>query len=122
MTNKEQVDQDLEKYFAVEHKLRIDQKREHLRELFDRHFTFTQTDHSMTSSDLFHVVSGAKTGYANMRSSPYISGKAVEENDLRNVAVIEALLTYLNGNHLLKKIVKFEYTDPVSQYETLEDY
>lgn len=121
MSNKEQVDKDLREYLAKADNLRNEDKMSYLRALFDKHFTFTKLDHLVIKHDLFGILSTAKTNFTKQGIRPSISGKQVDQSELVHLAVIESFISYLNKNELLKRQVKFDYTDDSHEFESMED-
>lgn len=116
MSNKEKVDLDLREYLLKAENMRNEDKMNHLRALFDKYFTFRLTEHYVTKHDLYQLISDAKSQYVNLPLNPEISGKRVDKTDLTSIAVMEAFILYLNKNNLLKKLVKFDYTDSSHEY------
>jgi len=74
----------------------------------------------ITNKDLFFIISNAKSFYSNIPSNVYISNKKIEENDFKHIALVNSIVMWLNGKNLVKKLVKFDYTDHSCQYEELE--
>lgn len=80
-----------------------------------------QPDALISSKDLFYLVSSAKTEFLGLRADLYLSNKRVDENDFKHIALANALIMWLNGHKLLKRLVKFDFTDISSQYEETEE-
>ena len=74
----------------------------------------------ITFRDLFLMISNAKSQYLALPLDLHISNKKVEEVDFKHIALANALIMWLNGNSLLKKLARFDYTDNSNQYEELE--
>ena len=81
----------------------------------------TKPDFLISAKDLFYLVSLAKNEYHHLRADLYISNKRVEENDFKHIALASALIMWLNGHRLLKRLVKFDFTDTSAQYEETEE-
>ncbi len=75
---------------------------------------------SITAKDLFLIISLAKDQYKLLPNGLHISGKLVEENDFKHIALANAVIMWLNRNGALKKLAKFDYTDHSAQYEESE--
>lgn len=120
MSNKETVDRDIGEYLANADNLRNEDKRNHLRALFDKHFTFRKIPHTINRFDLVNIVSQAKGNLSVQRIRPHISGKQVDQGDTVSLAVVEAFISYLNRYSLLNKEVGFDYTVEGEEYEVLE--
>lgn len=75
----------------------------------------------ITSKDLFYIKSLAKNEYLNLRSDLHISNKIVEQEDFVHISLANALIMWLNGNKLLKRLAKFDFTDHSSQYEEMDE-
>ena len=72
-------------------------------------------------NDLFFIKSLAVQEYGNLTLPLHLSEKQVEQRDLVHVALIKSLISWLNGNNLLKKLVKFDVTDDSTSYESIEE-
>jgi len=80
-----------------------------------------KVDVMITANDLFLLISQAKREYLSLNSGLHISGIEVDKKDLPHISVTNALLLFLNGENLLKKMVRFDITDQSGQYEELEE-
>ena len=74
----------------------------------------------ITSKDFFDLMSLTKLEYHRLTADLHLSNKKVEENDFKHISLASALIMWLNGKNLLKRLVKFDYTDQSSQYEETE--
>lgn len=83
--------------------------------------TQPKPDFLISAKDLFYLVSLAKNEFSHLRADLYISNKRVEENDFKHIALANALIMWLNGNKILKNLVKFDFTDTSAQYEETEE-
>lgn len=111
MSDPNHIDQDLRDYLQKEPNLRADDKLKYLRAIFDKHFTFSKTEHVINHHDINIIASVAKHKFVEQKLPMHINGKQVSQDDLRTVSVIEAMLGYFNLHHLSKKEVKIGYTD-----------
>jgi hypothetical protein len=74
----------------------------------------------ITFKDLFYVISSAKEQYHKLHPDLHISNKKIEENDLKHISLANALIMWLNGKNLLKRLARFDFTDESCQYEEME--
>lgn len=121
MANPQQIERDLREYLEKADNLRNEDRFKYLKTIFEKHFGTEKLDHMIIRHDLFQIISTAKSVFSNMKPNPDLSGKPVDKCDIPNMAVIEAFISYLNKNNLLNKGVKFDFTDPANEYDTLED-
>lgn len=121
MSDPNEVERDLREYLEKEKNLHRQDKLEYLRLLFDRHFQMKKLDHLITKNDLFGIISGAKSEYNNISLPLHISGRKVDTSELTAIAMIEAVVSYLNKNHLLKRLPKLDYTDASGEFDTVEE-
>jgi len=75
----------------------------------------------ITFKDLFDLKSSAKSEYVQLNGNLNISKKEVEKADFVHISLTNALILWLNRNNLLKKLVKFDFTDNSFEYESMED-
>lgn len=111
MSDAEQLDRDLREYLEKEPNLRREDRLKYLKILFNRHFEIDKLDHVVNSNDLFHVISEAKSKFAKQNSQIFVSRKKLDNSELIHIAMIESFISYLSRNSLLKRLVKFDYTD-----------
>lgn len=77
-------------------------------------------DALISIKDLFYMISTAKDQYCKLPSDLNISNKKVDEGDFKHISLANSVLVWLNSNNLLKRLVRFDYTDKSSQYEEME--
>lgn len=111
MSEPQPIEKDLREYLEKEPNLRREDRLLYLKTIFDKHFTVSKLDHMLTNRDLFDIVSDAGANFSSQRLPMSISKKQVEQSAFRHVATIEAFISYLNRMNLLKRLVKFDYTD-----------
>jgi len=111
MTNKESVDQDLVEYFKQESNMSLEDRRAYLRAVYDKHFIFTKLDFLVKYTDVQMIISLAKDAMASQRLPITVSSKRIENHHHVSVAMLEAVINYLSGNNLLKRIVKIDYKE-----------
>lgn len=111
MSDQHQIELDLADYLAKESNMRREDRMKALRAIFDKHYTFSKLGHLITHSDVNLIASLAKARYVEQTLPMMISKKQVPHDELRIVAVIEAVLGYFNLHFLSKKEVKIDYTE-----------
>ena len=74
----------------------------------------------VTFKDLFNIISLTKEQYHKLPSDLHISNKKVEEKDFKHISLANALIMWLNGKNLLKRLARFDFTDESRQYEEME--
>lgn len=121
MADPKSIERELREYLEKEPNLRRGDRLTYLMGIINKHMGMDKLDHMVTKNDLFHIISDAKQEYTHQRINPEISGRPVDKSELTTVAVIEAFVSYLNRNALLKKLVKMDYTDPSNDFESTED-
>lgn len=121
MADPNAIERDLREYLEKEKNLHRQDKLEYLRKLFAKHFALDELSFLVTKNDLFHIMSSAKSEYTKLSLPLFISGRAVDSSELSSVAMIEALVSFLNKNHLLNRRPVVDYTDVSGEYDALED-
>jgi hypothetical protein len=111
MSDPQQLDRELREYLEKEPNLRREDRLVYLKSIFNKHFEFNNLEHRVNSHDLHEIMSCAKNDFANRRVPVRVSRKQLDSGDITNVSVIESFVGYLNRMHLLKKLVKIDYTD-----------
>lgn len=71
----------------------------------------SQKPHMITYHDLVNIISVAKHNCANQKLPMIVSTRVLEERDPAHVAVIEAMISYLNGKGLLATMVNMDYPE-----------
>lgn len=111
MSNPEQLDRELREYLEQEPNLRRDERLVVLKNIMHKHLEFNKLEHVINNYDLFSIISRSKSEYSSFKLPMKISRKQVDSSDLPHVAIIESVLSYLNKMSLLKRLVKFDYTE-----------
>lgn len=111
MSDPQQLDRELREYLEKEPNLRREDRLVYLNLIFNKHLEISKLEHIVNSHDLFDIISGAKAAYTRFYLPIKITRKQVDNSDIANVAVIESTLSYLNKLNLLKRLVKFDYTE-----------
>src|ERR1035441_9843934 len=107
MSDKEEVNRDILEYLSKESNLSENDRLRYLRAIFEKHFAFEQLDHLLTYYDFHTIVSDAKVRYNDVK--PEISERKLSPYEVPHVALIEAVIMYLNGKGILRKFVKVDY-------------
>jgi hypothetical protein len=121
MSDPNVVEQDLREYLEKEKNLHKQDKLEYLRIMFNKHLSLNKLNHMVTKNDLFGIQSEAKKEYSQLTLPMFVTGRSVDSSELPSIAMIEAVVSYLNKNHLLKRLPKIDYTDASGEYDTLEE-
>lgn len=111
MPDPRSVEQDLREYLLKEPNLRNEDKLKYLKAVFDKHFAVSELEHSINYYDVTQIISMAKSQWVKQRLPLNISKKEMSPSDVGSVAILEAVLNYLNGNKLLRKLTKVDYTE-----------
>lgn len=111
MSDPQQVEKDLREYLEQESNLRREDRLKYLKAIFDKYLTLTKLDHMITRHDLLGIISGAMSSYSKLSLPVSVSNKKIDNSELTSLAMVESITGYLNKNHLLKKLVKLDYTD-----------
>lgn len=111
MSDPQEIERDLKEYLEKEPNLRRADRYIYLKAIFDKHFSIHSMEHVVTSADFFEFMSVAKGGFSTQRMPVRISRKQLDASEAANISVIEAFISYLNRNKLLRKLVKFDYTE-----------
>lgn len=111
MSDSQQIEKDLREYLEAEGNLRREDRLRYLKAIFDKHFTLSKLDHMITRNDFLGIVSSSKSAYNHLNLPINVSNKKIDNSELTTLAMIEGFTAYLNKNHLLKKLVRLDYTD-----------
>lgn len=111
MSDPKQLDSELREYLELEPNLRREERLQYLRTIVNKHFELNKLTHMINKGDLFEIISGAKSAFTGFRLPLSITRRPVEPYELTNVAMIESVVSYLNKNNLMKKLVKLDYTE-----------
>lgn len=110
MSDSEILDRELREYLEKEPNLSRADRISYLKAIFDKQLGITKLDHMVNASDLFYIISDAKTQYTKQNSGLSVTKKRLDNSELVNVAIMESFISYLNRMGLTKKLVKFDYT------------
>lgn len=111
MSDPQQLDRELREYLEKEPNLRREDRLIFLRTIINKHLEFNKLEHLVNSGDLHDILSGAKSNYTNKRLPVRITRKQLDSSEATHISVLESFISYLNKMNLLKKLVKFDYTE-----------
>ena len=75
----------------------------------------------ITAKDLFFLISQAKSEYSHLPLDMHLSVKFVEKKDLAHISVANAMIMWLNGRNLLKRLPRFDVTDSSCKFEEMDE-
>lgn len=75
----------------------------------------------ISENELFLLKSAANAEYQRLPTNLHISNKRVDTQDLVHIALANALIMWLNGKNVLKRLAQFDYTDLSSEFESMEE-
>jgi len=111
MGDPEQIERDIREYLEKEPNLRREDRIKYLKALFNKHLEIDKLEHVINYGDLFEIISHAKNVQTNARLPMKITRKPIDSSEVPNISLFESFISYLNKMHLLKKLVKFDYTE-----------
>lgn len=111
MSDPQQLERELREYLEKEPNLRRADRLEFLKSIFNKHLEFNKLEHMLNKGDLHDILSGAKFHYANAKLPVRVTKKQLDSGEAVNVSILESFIGYLNKNHLLKRLVKLDYTE-----------
>src|ERR1035437_836754 len=101
------IEQELRQYVGIEPTLRREERLQYLMVIFNKHFELEKLEHSINYQDFASVVSLAVAAYPKSVQPFRISGKEVHQSESNHVLIMEAFVSYLNKNKLLRRLVRF---------------
>jgi hypothetical protein len=110
MANMETIETELRQYIEDSANLSRQDRYTHLKAIFDKHFAMEKTEHLLTAGDFHEIVSYAKSQYATMTLPAQVSRREIYPSEAPHLLMIEAVISYLNKNKILKKLVKIDYS------------
>jgi hypothetical protein len=111
MSNSEQLDRELREYLEKEPNLARNERLIFLRSIFSKHLEFNKLEHVITNNDFINFINDSKVEYAKLKLPMKISKRSVDSSDTHHVAMVSAVLNYLNKNSLLRRLVRFDDRD-----------
>lgn len=106
---KAKILQELSEYVQMEEHLNKQDRLLMLTAIFEKAFIFEKTLHLITEHDILNIASMCKTSYSNLSLPLQVGRKMMGYDDLRTIANIEALISYMNQNHLNRKEIQINY-------------
>ena len=111
MSDPQELERELREYIEKEPNLRREDRLNYLKTIYNKHMETNKLEHVVNASDLFDIISVAKTNFFNLKLPLQISTKKIEAAELTHIALMESVVSYLNKMNLLKKLVKIDYRD-----------
>lgn len=111
MSDPKEVETDIREFLIKYPHMSHEDRIKYLMAVFDKHFIFQKLDYVLTYHDFFDIVSSAKQRYPQLKTPMMISKRDINGHDLAHVALIESIVSFLYSRELLKKMIKFDYTD-----------
>lgn len=106
---KAKLKQELTEYVEMEENLNKQDRLLLLNAIIEKAFIFEKTLHLVTEHDIVSIASMCKTSYGNLSLPLQVGRKMMGYDDLRTIANIEALIGYMNLNHLSRKEIQINY-------------
>jgi hypothetical protein len=111
MSNPDQLDRELRDYLEKEPNLARNERLLFLRGIFSKHLDFNKLEHVITSNDFTNLINDSKVEYTKLTLPMRISKRQVDSSDTPHVAMVNSILSYLNKNSLLRRLVRFDDRD-----------
>lgn len=108
MSRRTQIEAELQIYLENDRRQHISERIESLMAIFDKYLGMDTKEVELSYKDLVHIVGVAKTNSANQLTPILIGDRTVGRNDEPHVAMIDSVVSFLNGKELLKQLPKFE--------------
>jgi hypothetical protein len=109
MSGKEQIEFDIGQYLAQESNLTENDKRQYLRSMFEKHFSFRKLDYLLNYNDIHTIIDSAKSRYNTIKQM--VSGRRLYPTEVSHTAMIEAVVAHLNSKGLCIKFIKIDYKE-----------
>lgn len=110
MANLNMIEQELRQYLEDADNMSRADRYVYLKAVFDKHLALEKTEHILTMSDFQNIVGTAKQNFVNLILPMTISNRALNASETPNVAVVQAMISYLNNAGILRKMVKIDIT------------
>jgi hypothetical protein len=120
MSIRNTIENDLRDYLVKAENMRNDDKLRHLMTLIDKHMEYQKLTHVIQKHEFSNIVSQAASNMSNLPINLHISGRKIDQYEMKHVAMIEAVISYMNRHELLKKQVNFNVTEEPN-FESIED-
>ncbi len=110
MANIETIEQELRQYIEDAANMTRQDRFTYLKAIFDKHYAMEKTEHILTMSDFQNIISYAKSQFTEITLPTEISKRPVYPSEVPHIMMIEAVISYLNRNSILKKLVRIDFT------------
>src|ERR1700734_2703705 len=97
---KEKIDRDLRDYLLMEDHLTGQDRLLILKSIFEKHLIEKNSLHLVIESDILLIDTLSKNAYRQLSLPLQVGGKMMGYDDLRVIANAEAMISYMNLNHL----------------------
>jgi hypothetical protein len=74
-----------------------------------------------THKDLLQIKDMAKNEFRNLPGNLYLSNKKLEENEVIQISLANAIVSWLNHKELMNGSVSFDYTDHSNEFDGSEE-
>lgn len=106
---KESLRFELAQYVEREEHLNKEDKLKILTAILEKCFNYENALHLITEHDILVISNLSKTAYAGLSLPLNVGVREMAYDDLRTIAHIEAVVSYMNNQHLLRKVVQINY-------------
>lgn len=106
---KEKILRDLSDYVNMEEHLRNEDRLLILQAIFEKHILEQKALHLIVESDILLIDTLSKNAYSQLALPLQVGRKNMGYDDLRTIAFTEAVIGYMNLNHLTHKEIKINY-------------
>lgn len=110
MSAKEEVEREIREFLSKHDNMIPQDRVAYLMAIFDKQLLFSQMEYQVQNFQVQNILNNAKSIMGGMTLPVIISEKEMEPGQTGQIAVVESILQFLNGNGLLKKIVKLNYS------------
>lgn len=110
MSELDQIEQEMRNYLEASKKLSTEERTRRLSEMFDKNFIMDKNEHKIKAKDLHDIISMAKMLWTQTAMPMRVTGYQLEPHEVNHAVLIDAVVSYLNKNKLLRHLVKFDKT------------
>lgn len=103
-----QIEADLQEYLENDKRQHINERLTSLMAIFDKYLTMDSKHVEITYKELVSIIGIAKMNAANQTTPISIGDRVVPSNEEGHVAMVESVISFLNGKEILKHLPKFE--------------
>lgn len=116
---KNKIDGDVDSFFNDIEKQSYSDKKKTLKLLLEKYTHLASSDYNMDYYDFIKIIDLAKGKFSNDNAKKMLKmgshNKKIDQNNLRNLFIIESTIQYLNRIDCLNKMPRFDYAK--DQYE-----